>query len=369
MSLYKRGGVYWFNFVFNGKHIQQSTKQGNARVARQIEAAYKTKLAMGEVGIEERKPAPTLREFAPRFKAAMEVHCAGKLRTLKFWIEKLDRLLEFEPLASSRLDCIDESLIESFIQYRHSGLAPATVNREIATLRRLMRLAYEWKVINRLPRFRMLPGERNRDFVLTYQQERDYLKAASQPLHDVALLLLNSGLRVGEALALEWRDVHLEPANGARYGYLHIRDGKTKYARRNVSLTASVKEMLLNRSLESKSSLVFPGETSKPFLVTSLDHQHVKVRRLLQMPKDFVIHSLRHTMLTRLGEAGADAFTIMRVAGHSSVTVSQRYIHPTPEGLERAFERLEDMNKRAGENMPSGKESLQSSLHSTGKSL
>ncbi len=56
------------------------------------------------------------------------------------------------------------------------------------------------------------------------------------------------------------------------------------------------------------------------------------------------MHSLRHTMLTRLGEAGADAFTIMRIAGHSSVTVSQRYVHPTPEGMERAFERLEDLN-------------------------
>src|ERR1035438_8973507 len=61
-------------------------------------------------------------------------------------------------------------------------------------------------------------------------------------------------------------------------------------------------------------------------------------------PQDFVIHSLRHTMLTRLGEAGADAFTIMRIAGHSSVTVSQRYVHPTPEGMERAFERLEQLN-------------------------
>ena len=49
-------------------------------------------------------------------------------------------------------------------------------------------------------------------------------------------------------------------------------------------------------------------------------------------------------MLTRRGEAGADAFTIMRIAGHSSGTVSQRYVHPTPEGMERAFERLEELN-------------------------
>ena len=46
-------------------------------------------------------------------------------------------------------------------------------------------------------------------------------------------------------------------------------------------------------------------------------------------------------MLTRLGESGVDAFTIMRIAGHSSITVSQRYIHPTPEAVERALERLQ----------------------------
>ena len=63
-------------------------------------------------------------------------------------------------------------------------------------------------------------------------------------------------------------------------------------------------------------------------------------------PGDFVIHSLRHTMLTRLGKSGADAFTIMRIAGQSSVAVSQRYVHPTPEGMERAFERLQ---KQCGE--------------------
>jgi integrase len=72
------------------------------------------------------------------------------------------------------------------------------------------------------------------------------------------------------------------------------------------------------------------------------------VRRYI-FPKDFVIHSLRHACLTRLGEAGADAFTIMRLAGHSSVTVSQRNVHPTPESMERAFDRLEAFNSKAME--------------------
>ena len=71
------------------------------------------------------------------------------------------------------------------------------------------------------------------------------------------------------------------------------------------------------------------------------------MRAELKLSKEFVIHSLRHTMLTRMGEAGADAFTIMRIAGHSSVTVSQRYVHPSPEAVERAFQRMEELNETA----------------------
>lgn len=72
----------------------------------------------------------------------------------------------------------------------------------------------------------------------------------------------------------------------------------------------------------------------------------------LGLQKDFVVHSLRHTMLTRLGESGADAFTIMRIAGHSSVTVSQRYVHPSSESLETAFARMDALNRSKRQGTP-----------------
>jgi integrase len=105
--------------------------------------------------------------------------------------------------------------------------------------------------------------------------------------------------------------------------------------------------MLRDRMSSNASSWVFPGRSSdsdNAFLSTSLDGQHSRIRKALGLPKDFVLHSLRHTFLTRLGEAGVDAFTIMRIAGHSSVTVSQKYVHPSTEAMERAFERLEILN-------------------------
>lgn len=122
--------------------------------------------------------------------------------------------------------------------------------------------------------------------------------------------------------------------------------------------------MLVNRSLESKSEYVFANRTGKPYLVTSLDHLHKKLRANLQLPNDCVIHSFRHTFLTRFGEAGADAFTIKKVAGHSSVTISERYLHPTPEGQERAFERFSNLNQEAVEKVGNDSQSLQFPLHS-----
>ena len=60
--------------------------------------------------------------------------------------------------------------------------------------------------------------------------------------------------------------------------------------------------------------------------------------------KEFVPHSLRHTFGTRLFESGADAFTILTLRGHSSITVSQRYLHPSPEAVELAVGRMEARN-------------------------
>lgn len=336
MSIFKRGNVYWFHFWQDGKHFQESTKQGNPRVARQMEAAFRTRLAREGVGIQERKRSPLFSEFGKRFLEHVEVRHNNKPQTVGFYAAKLSRLLEFPALAAVRLDQVDESLIEKYVIARRAKVSPATVNRELATLRRLLRIAHEWKEIDRVPKIRLLTGERSREFVLSRQSELLYLAVCPQPLHDLALLILETGLRIGEALSLNWADVTLQPLAGARFGYLRVRDGKSKNARRNIPLTDKASSMLRSR-WTGTAALVFANRDGRRYLVTSINHLHQKARAALKIPKDFVIHSLRHTMLTRLGKSGVDAFTIMRIAGHSSITVSQRYVHPSPEAVERAF--------------------------------
>jgi integrase len=69
--------------------------------------------------------------------------------------------------------------------------------------------------------------------------------------------------------------------------------------------------------------------------------QHYRVRKALALPKDFVIHSLRHTFGTRLAAAGADSFVVMKLMGHSSMAVSAMYVHPKLGAtMEQAIYRL-----------------------------
>lgn len=65
MAVYKQKGSknWWYQFIWHGKRIRKSTKQAVKRVAEQMEANHKATLAKGEVGIREKKPIPSLRDF------------------------------------------------------------------------------------------------------------------------------------------------------------------------------------------------------------------------------------------------------------------------------------------------------------------
>jgi hypothetical protein len=149
MAVYKQSGSknWWYKFNWNGEKIRESTKQTNKRVAEQMEAAHKVALAKGEVGIRERKAVPTL-----------------------------------SPLAKSKLDAIPANAITDFIEtLRSDRLQISSINRVLEVLRRMLRLSLEWGKTEKVPpKIQMLPGENERDRVLTDDEENRYLTAAAK---------------------------------------------------------------------------------------------------------------------------------------------------------------------------------------------
>jgi len=90
--------------------------------------------------------------------------------------------------------------------------------------------------------------------------------------------------------------------------------------------------MVLERRWESAGKplegWVWPAPTQSGHVgPSSLKKQHRKALRVAGV-REFVLYSLRHTFLTRLGESGCDAGTLATIAGHSSITISARYVHP-----------------------------------------
>jgi integrase len=355
MSIFKRGRVYWYHFVFGGQHIQQSSKQGNPRVARQMEAAHRTALAKGEAGFRERRVVPTLMEFIeqrfePWAKANFE-HNSPK--TWVGWYRtNLRALVGFLPLADSKLDEITSEDATGFAAFRQSkGLQVSSVNSSLRVLRRVLRLAVEWGTIPSAPKIKLLRGERHRERVVTPREEALYLTAAPEPLGSIATVLADTGMRPEECFRLRWEA--LTWVNG-RHGSLLVTHGKTAAARRMLPMTPRVRNILEARWEGAGKPIegwVWDGSTSSGHVEPStVKKQHAKTfKGLAEQSKannekpvrPFVLYSLRHTFLTRLGESGCNVWTLARIAGHSSIALSARYVHPSEDSVLNAMAQLQ----------------------------
>jgi integrase len=350
---------WWYKFNWNGEQIRESTKQTNNRVAEQMEAAHRTALAKGEVGIREKKPVPTLKEFAERdFLPFVRSTFTAKPKTLKYYEYGVKSLLSFEALAVARLDAITTETIAAFVAARKDrGVEISSINRELQALRRMFHLAQEWgKVERALPTVRMVPGEKHRERVLTREEESLYFAGAKSEamnqqvdpslLSDVASILLDCGLRPEECF---W----LRPEN-LRGGTAEIPYGKTDNARRRIPMTPRVKAILEMRiSKAVGDEWVFPASTKSGHIEpSSLKKQHAKaireataIQRKQTKREDvafegFELYTLRHTCLTRWAPH-MDPWTLAYLAGHRDMNITKRYVHPQEQTIRAAMDRAQ----------------------------
>ena len=221
-------------------------------------------------------------------------------------------------------------------------LAVSTLNTALRALRRVLRLAVEWGVIASAPKIKLLQGEQHRDRVLTQEEETKYFAVAEEPLVSIATLLADSGIRPDECYRLRWEDVRFDDAQYT-HGSISILTGKTKAAKRKLPVTLrerNVLEMLWQNAKKPEIGWVFPSATKSGHA----DHATVRKqhRNTLKLSgvRPFVLYSFRHTFLTRLGASGCDVWTLARIAGHSSIQMSAKYVHPDEDAVLTAMARL-----------------------------
>jgi len=342
MGVFKRGNVYWYRFMYGDKLIQESTHQHNNKVAQTQETAHRTRLSNDELFIREKKTALTLAAFCrDRFAPWAESSCS--LKTWRdFYRVGLLAIEAYTPLANLALDAITSEQIAAFASHRQAeGMKPTTVNASLRILRRILRIAVEWGELAKVPKVKMLSGEAHRERVITPEEEAAYLLSASAMLAEVATVLVDSGLRPEECNRLGWDCITW---TAGRHGTLRVNFGKTKAARRVLPMTPRVRqilEMRWNKNGRPLEGYVWAAPTKSGHIEPStIKKQHSKALKLSKV-RPFVLYSLRHTFLTRLGESGCDVWTLARVAGHSKIEMSLRYVHPSENAVLTAMERLD----------------------------
>jgi integrase len=139
-----------------------------------------------------------------------------------------------------------------------------------------------------------------------------------------------------------------------RNGTLMVTHGKTKAARRLLPMTPRVRHVLEARwkaQGRPAEGYVWPAPTKSQHIEpSSLKKQHIRALRLSNV-RPFVLYSLRHTFLTRLGQSGCDVWTLAWIAGHSSIAISARYVHPSEDAVLTAMARLGGHNSGHSEKL------------------
>jgi integrase len=342
MAIYKRGKTYWFNFWWRGRHIHRSTKQGNPRVARQMEAACRTALAKGEVGILESKPAPAFSVAIREFLNWSEQQHKSHPRTHRRYLVSARTLLRH--FKDAALDRITQEDVEKFKAQRavqkgqrtRRTIRPATVNRELACLKAMYNHAIKsgLAIKNPVSFVKFLPEDNEQMRVLTLEEQQRYLGMAPPTLYDVATLILETGMRPEEVYRIRSENVHVEN------GYLFNPYGKTKAARRKIPLNTKATQILIQRLKTAAGAYLFPydGDPNRPIPKANNAHDRaLKQSGLLP----FRLYDLRHTWATRAAMSGIDLVTLAAMLGHSRIQMVLRYAHPTEQHQAEAMRRLE----------------------------
>ena len=190
----------------------------------------RTRLAKGEVDIHDFTATPTLAGFEKRFLDYLPSHVAP--RTVGFYKESWAPLVPSLP--SQALACSTSTPHSSTDSPRtvwQQGVMPQTVNGSLRTLRRALHLAADWNLIRKAPKVKVLPGERQREFIISEEVLAKFLERCSPGMKRLLPFLIDTGLRITECCNLTWETVSLEPKEGAERGWVYVAKGKIEVRR------------------------------------------------------------------------------------------------------------------------------------------
>ena len=343
--------------LVEGQEVRRRWKSPHtSRTSTERWAREKAKSYLTGRATKKKEPAPAFAEYAARYVGDHIRTCKLRPSTAEHMHTVLKQHL-LPMLGELRVDQVSEDHI---MEIKCLDLAAGTINHILQLLSQVLKHAMSKGFMPRMPEIKRLRDRGGRPHFYSPEDYGLLVKTAESELRALALVLLagDAGMRIGEIIALEWARVDF----GANKVHVELSDwnghvGPTKGGKpRSVPMTprlrAALRDLAELRDLDACGRVLTRskgrhGEEGAPTTYSwsraSLEAVHVRAG-----VKALGVHALRHTFCSHLAMAGAPVTAIRDLAGHTSVAVTQRYMHLAPAGLMSAIDLLATVHATAG---------------------
>ncbi|MES9942732.1 MAG: tyrosine-type recombinase/integrase [Candidatus Thiodiazotropha sp. 6PLUC7] len=278
---------------------------------------------------------PSLSQFTDEYLAHIK-------KTNKTWnkdVSKLNKRI-IPKWGKMRLDTLTTRQIESFHSSLKTERTPATANRYLALIKRMLNLAIEWGYIDKNPaqHIKLFKENNERTDWLNNNQIKALLTACSDynDPYIAALFpfLLFTGARLGEALNAQWSNIDTDRS---MWHIPEAKSGKGRY----VPLAPQAIEFLMTLDQQEDNPFVFCGRVEGQALV-NVAKPWKRIKEAASLPDHFRIHDLRHTFASWGVSNGIDLYHIQALLGHSSSQMTQRYSHLAEDGIKASVKHISE---------------------------
>jgi integrase len=340
-------GRFRINIMVDGQRIHRVVGKESEGVTRnQVEeliAKLRTDARHGRLNLPKgRKTIFNFKEAAEKYLEKQIIEGGKDLKMKKMRI-KMHLLSFFNEIPLNKISSFD---IERYKKYRiEEGASKGTINRELAVLSHLFTKAIEWRWIETKPaNIKRLSEDQTRITYLTVEQIDRLIASAKKDQHPqiyhFILIGLETAMRKMEILSIKIEDIDLENRI--------IKIPKAKAGARHQPITSHLAEILSNylKTIQSSQIWLFPADQSSTGHTMNIEKPFRRVVRNAGLnSKQIVRHTLRHTAITHLVQAGIDLPTVKRISGHKTLQMVERYSHQNGAHIQAAMDKLEQRYK------------------------
>lgn len=330
---------WWMSFSHQGQRVRVSTGTANRKLAEKIYAKVLLE-------VQTETYFPKLPEHSKTFKDLIERYMAEHSAIHKKpKSHRRDKSLKTHLLAAfgTRLlvDIAPAHIAAYKTARRQAGASAGTVNRELGLARHAYNLAKrEWEWTSRNP-FEMVRSEtepKGRDRWLRDEEEVLFLATCPRWLGELTEVALETGMRLGELLGLERKNVDLVRK------VIYVEAGTAKNALpRTIPLSsraeATIRELYGRKP--TGSPYVFSTRSGRMITEGTVNRAFRRSRGRAALT-NVRFHDLRHTFATRLCQVGVDLYVVQRLLGHQDPKMTQRYAHHCTESLRPGMRALDE---------------------------